>query len=139
MEPNGPRRHLPRRSPLSNILRCPNFDISMTNNRAIVFLTWGDKHIQLVADGIRESRLSRLPICLVTDSNVHVAKLSGNVDYCRISPDSPIKQKDRAVYRYPTRHRDGLFLELQSTVCERNGIIRYQWQPGEILADFIAV
>ena len=55
----------------------------MKNRRPIVFLAWGDKQIQLVADGIHESPLPQLPICLVTDSFMYVAELSGNVEVSR--------------------------------------------------------
>jgi hypothetical protein len=80
---------LPRRTPLSNILRGGNFRISMKNKGAIVFPAWGEKHIALVADCIRESRFPDYPMFLLTDDSTATNKLSAKIDIvrheCRLS------------------------------------------------------
>jgi hypothetical protein len=68
---------------MSNILRGGNFRISMKNKRAIVFLAWGEKHIELVADCIRESRLPDYPLFLMTDEATRIARLPKNVEVVR--------------------------------------------------------
>lgn len=68
---------------MSNILRGGNFRISMKNKRAIVFLAWGEKHSELVADCIRESRLPDYPLFLMTDEATRIARLPKNVEVVR--------------------------------------------------------
>jgi hypothetical protein len=68
---------------VSNIQRGRNFRMSMKNNRAIVFLSWGAKHIQFVADCIRESRLPDYPLFLMTDDTTPVDGLPESVEVIR--------------------------------------------------------
>jgi len=68
---------------MSNILRGGNFRRLMKKKRAIVFLAWGDKHVQLVADCIRESRLPDYGIFLMTDETTKAQGLPDHVDLVR--------------------------------------------------------
>jgi hypothetical protein len=80
---------LPRRTPLSNILRGGNFRFSMKNKRAILFPAWGAKHVALVADCIRESKLPDYPTFLLTDESTSTKNLPAKIDIvrraCRLS------------------------------------------------------
>ncbi|HME89406.1 MAG TPA: hypothetical protein VKE30_09375 [Chthoniobacterales bacterium] len=51
----------------------------MKNKRAIVFFAWGAKHIELVADCLRESRLPDHPLFLMTDTTTEVRGLPATV------------------------------------------------------------
>src|SRR5438128_737275 len=63
--------------------------MSIKNGRAIVFPVWGEKHIALAADCIRESRLPDYPILLLTDETTVTKKLPAKIDIvrcqCRLS------------------------------------------------------
>src|SRR5437879_1118779 len=89
MEPNGSRRHLPRRGLMSNILRCRNSRMSTKINRAIVFPTWGAEWVDRVGSCIRESQLPPYPIFMITDGQTDVGGLPAGVKVirhdCRLS------------------------------------------------------
>lgn len=61
----------------------------MKNKRAIVFPAWGEKHIALVADCIRQSQLPDYPIFLLTDESTATKALPAEIDIvrreCRLS------------------------------------------------------
>ncbi len=61
----------------------------MKTKRAIVFPGWGEKHIALVAECIRESRLPDCPLFLMTDETSKVEGLPASVQVlrraCRLS------------------------------------------------------
>src|SRR5256885_12391772 len=119
MEPNWPRRHLPRRRLVSNIQRGRNFRMSMKNNRAIVFLSWGAKHIQLVADCIRESRLPDYPLFLMTDEVTKVDDLPKNLEIVR--RDSKLSGKARKTEffnRLPEQIETVLLLDADTRVID---------------------
>jgi hypothetical protein len=63
--------------------------MSIQNSRAIVFPAWGEKHVALVADCIRESSLPDYPVFLMTDESTAVKKLPAKIDIvrreCRLS------------------------------------------------------
>jgi hypothetical protein len=110
---------LPRRSPVSNILRGVNFRFSMKNKRAIVFLAWGEKHIGLVSDCIRESRLPDCPVFLLTDEATKIDNLSKNIEVVR--GDSKLSGKARKTElfnRLPDEIETVLLLDADTRVID---------------------
>ena len=71
----------------------------MKNNRAIVFLGWGDKHIELIAQCIRESSLPDYPMFLMTDEATQVHALPKNVVVVR--RESKLSGKARKTEFFP--------------------------------------
>lgn len=91
----------------------------MKNKRAIVFVAWGDKHIKLAADSIRESRLPDYPIVLLTDDTTEVKDLPKDVDLVR--RDSKLSGKARKTEffnRLPAHIETALFLDADTRVID---------------------
>lgn len=104
---------------MSNILRCPNSKISMKNNRAIVFLAWGAKHIELVADCIRESRLPDYPRFLMTDEETQVDGLPKDVEVVRLNPKLSGKaRKTEFFHHLPAQIQTALLLDVDTRVID---------------------
>lgn len=91
----------------------------MKNKRAIVFLAWGDKHIQLVADCLRESRLPDHPVILMTDEATKVQGLSNDVDVVRCqSKLSGKARKTEFFNRIPQEIETVLLLDADTRVID---------------------
>ncbi len=91
----------------------------MKNNRAIVFVAWGAKHIELVANCIRESRLPDCPIFLMTDATTEVAGLPKDVDLVR--HDSKLSGKARKTEFFnhlPDQIQTALLLDADTRVID---------------------
>ncbi len=91
----------------------------MKNKRAIVFVAWGEKHIQLVADCIQESRLPDYPIFLATDTSTKIEGLPKNVDLVRC--DSKLSGKARKTEffnRLPDEVQTVLLLDADTRVID---------------------
>jgi len=93
--------------------------MSMKNNRATVFLAWGAKHIELVANCIRESRLPDYPLFLITDGATQVAELPKGVGVVR--RDSRLSGKARKTEffnRLPDQIQTALLLDADTRVID---------------------
>ena len=89
----------------------------MKNNRAIVFLSWGAKHIQLVADCIRESRLPDYPLFLMTDESTPVEGLPATVEVIRRPCQLSGKARKTEFFPHlPDRIQTALFLDADTRV-----------------------
>jgi len=91
----------------------------MKNKRAIVFVAWGKKHIQLVADCIRESRLPDYPLFLLTDEATESRDLPKGVDLVR--RDSKLSGKARKTEffnRLPDEIETALLLDADTRVID---------------------
>jgi hypothetical protein len=91
----------------------------MKNKRAIVFLAWGEKHIQLVADCLRESRLPDYPLFLMTDEASKIDNLPKTVEVLR--SDSKLSGKARKTEffnRVPEQIETVLLLDADTRVID---------------------
>ena len=91
----------------------------MKNERAIVFLAWGAKHIELVANCIRESRLPDCPRLLLTDKTTEVRGLPKGVEVVR--RDSKLSGKARKTEffnRLPEGIQSALLLDADTRVID---------------------
>ena len=120
--------------------------MSTKNNRAIVFLSWGAKHIQLVADCIRESRLPPYPIFLITDATTDVGTLPAGIEVVRQEAALSGKaRKTEFLIRLPEQIETALLLDADTRVigdislgfekAEQHGIAMVS-APHYSLADF---
>ena len=91
----------------------------MKNKRAIFFLAWGEKHIQLVADCLRESRLPDYPLFLMTDEASKIDNLPKTVEVLR--SDSKLSGKARKTEffnRVPEQIETVLLLDADTRVVD---------------------
>jgi len=120
--------------------------MSMKNNRAIVFLSWGAKHVGLVADCIRGSRLPDYPLVIVTDAGTDVGGLPKNMEVIRHDCQLSGKAKKTELFTYLPKQIDtALFLDADTRViddislgfekAEKHGIAMVP-APHYSLADF---
>jgi hypothetical protein len=93
--------------------------MSMKNNRAIVFLSWGAKHIELVAHCIRESRLPDYPLFIVTDAETNVDGLPKNMEVIRRDCQLSGKAKKTELFTcLPKQIDTALFLDADTRVID---------------------
>jgi len=91
----------------------------MKNKRAIVFIAWGDKHIELVTACIRESRLPDYPIFLMTDETTRVQGLPKNVELIRrASKLSGKARKTEFFNQLPGQIETALLLDADTRVID---------------------
>src|SRR5438132_7050594 len=93
--------------------------MSLKNNRAIVFLSWGAKHIQLVADCIRESRLPDYPLFLMTDEATDAQGLPATVEVIRRGCQLSGKARKTEFFPFlPDQIQTALFLDADTRVID---------------------
>jgi hypothetical protein len=120
----------------------------MKSKRAIVFLAWGKKHIELVADCIRESRLPDYPVFLMTDHATESGSFSRDVEVIRCPSELSGKARKTEFFnRLPAQLHTVLLLDADTRViddislgfdkAEQNGIAIVS-APHYSLADFRA-
>jgi hypothetical protein len=118
----------------------------MKNERAIVFIAWGEKHLTLITDCIRDSRLPDYPILLLTDETTPANALPKNVDLIRLkSKLSGKARKTEFFNQLPQQIETALLLDADTRViddvslgfekAERHGIALVP-APHYSLADF---
>jgi hypothetical protein len=91
----------------------------MKTNRAIVFFAWGADYVARVATCIRESRLPRLPVWLITDSQTDIAKLPGDVEVLRCDCQLSGKAKKTEFFTHiPQRIQTALILDADTRVID---------------------
>ncbi len=91
----------------------------MKNKRGIVFLAWGDKHIQLVADCVRESKLPAYPILLMTDEGTKVENLPKEVGVVRCESNLSGKARKTEFFnRVPDEIETVLLLDADTRVID---------------------
>ena len=90
----------------------------MKNRRAIVFVAWGPKHIELVANCLRESRLPDYPRFLMTDEASQIPDLK-DVDVVRCpSTLSGKARKTEFFNRLPEQIETALLLDADTRVID---------------------
>lgn len=91
----------------------------MKNKRAIVFIAWGDKHIELVATCVRESRLPNYPVFLMTDEATNVQGLPRSVELVRrASKLSGKARKTEFFTQLPDEIETALLLDADTRVID---------------------
>ena len=91
----------------------------MTNNRAIVFLAWGAKHIQLIAECIRESRLPDYPRFLITDEATQMKGLPKDVKVVRRNSKLSGKARKTEFFnQLPDQIQTALLLDADTRVID---------------------
>jgi hypothetical protein len=91
----------------------------MKSNRAIVFLSWGAKHIQFVTECIRESRLPEYPLFLMTDEETKIDSLPKNVEVVRRDSKLSGKARKTEFFPYlPDQIQTALFLDADTRVID---------------------
>ena len=91
----------------------------MKNNRAIVFVAWGDKHIQLVADCLRESRLPDYPVVVMTDDTTKAHGLPQSVELVRRASNLSGKARKTEFFNHlPQQIESALLLDADTRVID---------------------